>query len=55
MDCSGFVFNFGMQKTHWTDLYQTLIWRWVGRVRTHRVVGGTGLQGDEVGEYVNQE
>lgn len=55
MDCSGFVFNFGMQKTHWTDLYQTLIWRWVGRVRTHRVVGGTGLQGDEDGEYVNQE
>lgn len=25
-DCSGFVFNFGMQKSHWTDLYQTPGW-----------------------------
>lgn len=54
-DCSGFVFNFGMQKTHWTDLYQTpdleVSWK-----DTQSGQGREWLaRGRRVGKRVNQE
>lgn len=51
MDCSGFVFNFGMQKSHWTDLYQTPDWEvsWKSK-DTKWSRGRLGCKGDANGE-----
>lgn len=55
MDCLGFVFKFGMQKSHWADLYQTpdLEVSWKSKDTQNGQGGDWVVRGMRVGKCVS--